>query len=76
MRSNNGKLIDNYYYTSEVKIKSNVKINLNNIVKIKEYAIFRRIDDLFEDKFSNYCISNYGRIYNNKKNIIMKTLKT
>jgi len=73
--SNNGKLIDNYYYKTEVKIKNSVKISLNNIVKIKEDEIFKIIDDFFEDNFSNYYISNYGRIYNNKKNIIMKKLK-
>jgi hypothetical protein len=73
--TNSNKLIDNFYYKAEVKIKNNLKINLNNIVKIKNDEIFFNIDNFFDEDFSDYYISNYGRIYNNKKNIIMKTLK-
>lgn len=30
------------------------------------------IDNIYDDKFVNYAISNYGKIINIKKNILMK----
>jgi hypothetical protein len=43
--TNSNKLIDNFYYKAEVKIKNNLKINLNDIVKIKNDEIFLNIDN-------------------------------
>lgn len=73
--SNNNKLIDNYYYKTENKEKINTKIKLNEIIKIKEDEIFINIEKFFDVNYKNYYISNYGRIYNVNKEIIMKTLK-
>ena len=73
--SNNSKLIDNYYYKAEEKKNNNIKINLNDIIKIKEDELFINIKNFFNDNFTNYYISNYGRIYNVNKQIIMKTIK-
>jgi hypothetical protein len=73
--SNNNKLINNYYYKTEDKKNNKIKINLDDIIKIKDDEQFLKIDDFFNNNFKNYYISNYGRIYNINKQIIMKTLK-
>jgi hypothetical protein len=73
--TNNGKLINNHYYKAEEKNNNNIKINLCDIIKIKEDEIFININEFFNNDYSNYYISNYGRIYNNNKKIIMKTVK-
>lgn len=73
--SNNNKLIDNYYYKTENKEKINTKIDLDDIIKIKKDEHFKNIENFFNENFKNYYISNYGRIYNLNKRIIMKTLK-
>jgi hypothetical protein len=73
--SNNNKLINNFYYKKEEKPQNNIKVELNDVVKIKQDEIFININKFFDDEFSNYHISNYGRIYNNQKKIIMKTVK-
>ena len=73
--SNSNKLLNNCYYKVDKNIKYN-KVNFENIIKIKSNEIFKKIELFFDNKFSNYYVSNYGRIYNNKKKIIMKTTKT
>jgi len=65
--SNNNKLINNFYYKKEEKPQNNIKVELNDVVKIKQDEIFININKFFDDEFSNYHISNYGRIYNNQK---------
>lgn len=53
--------------------------NKNNIVEYNPYIykdeIFIEINNFFDNKFSKYKVSNYGKIFNKRTNKIMKSVK-
>lgn len=73
--SNNNKLINNFYYKAEEKQKNNIKINYEDIITNNHDETFKIIDIFIDDKFTNYYISNYGKVYNKNKKIIMKIVR-